>query len=359
MSAPSDAWYIRLPDGRVVMARSTAAVRHHLETGVVPLDCRVRRSPLESWSSLAKVEAFADLAVFSLQRGRKPETPPSGEVSGASRGNHLALQAVGVRELMAELLSALDSTFVPGKLLAAALGLFFVALIVVAGGPLAQAADLDPRLVRVAQGLLILVVFATCAALVDKLTVVELAHFRPARWDEARAGLAGNVVRLTLTYLLAGGATLLLMLLLRRLPGWLHEQVDGSWPAEAAAVLVLFLEVALWVMLGLSLLLGPVLIVEECSVGAALRQWGGLLRRHLGRVLMYEYLALVLAALAALPLLIPVELATLILGPEVAAAAYEAVWLLRGLALTPGVAYLLVANVFIYLALRYEHTPVR
>jgi hypothetical protein len=50
MRDPFDVWFIRLPDGRVVRAKSTAAVRHHVETGRVPTDIWVRRRGEDDWT---------------------------------------------------------------------------------------------------------------------------------------------------------------------------------------------------------------------------------------------------------------------------------------------------------------------
>src|SRR5262249_2934559 len=96
---------------------------------------------------------------------------------------------------------------------------------------------------------------------------------------------------------------------------------------------------------------------EECSPLAALRQWCQLVRYHLGRLFLYEGLALALGLAATLPFAIP-ALLTLYRGPlappSVAADAARA--LLFGLAATPLIAYLAVANVFIYVNLRYEYS---
>jgi len=73
--ASTDEWFVRLPDGSVVLARSSAAVRHHLETGRLPRDVRLRRSPQDPWGALDRFEAFADLA--RRGRGRAPTTTTS------------------------------------------------------------------------------------------------------------------------------------------------------------------------------------------------------------------------------------------------------------------------------------------
>jgi hypothetical protein len=369
MSQPGDAWYIRLPDGRVLLARSTAAVRHHLEQGDVPLDCRVRRSPLDSWTALDKVEEFADLTTFALGRSRRNNGHRAGEKNSAAVRAGLALHPVGIRGLLTDLATALDSALVRDKLRPAAGAGLAAGLIVVLGQLLpALVAVPWPPLVAIGQVLALLLVAAWCATVVGGLTYYEQAHLRPARWSEAMTGLLRHVVQLAIANVLVVGGVLLVIWLLRGVPEWLISTEGLDWPAEtrqalaAAGTVVRFLgEVFLWPVLGLAVLLGPIVVVEECGALAAVRQWFGLLREHPSRVFLYEVLAVGVAVVAAVPFLVPVEIAALgapETGPS-AAAAGVALWLLRGLALTPALAYLAVANVFIYLTLRYEHPLVR
>jgi hypothetical protein len=360
MSHSPDLWYIRLPDGRVLRAGSTAALRHHLERGDVPLESRVRRSPLESWTPLDRVEAFADLVIFALGRGRRANGPRRAEGGGAAGPGGLGLQAAGVRGLVNELTAALDSTLVRSKLLAAAAAGLALGVAVAVGRQLPAVVDVPhPEWLWVALTVVLLAVAAWCTAVISGLTYVELAHLRPARWQDAASGLGPNVFRLAVAYLIVVGGVLLVLAGLRWLPGWVHLQGPPG-VAAAVAVVCLVLEVLLWPVLGFSLLLGPAVVVECCSAWAALRQWFGLVRAHLTRVFLYEALAAAVAAVAALPFVLPVELAASAApGEDLAPAADAALWVLRGLALTPAVAYLAVANVFIYLTLRYEHSPAR
>src|SRR5262245_15401759 len=119
MVAPRDVWYTRLPDGRVLRARSTEAVRHHLESGRIPADSRVRRSGEQAWAVLERTGEFADLAKIRPRRRRRPR--PAEPARARPGSNALKLQAVGVRGCVAELLGALDGTLVRGKLRAAGL----------------------------------------------------------------------------------------------------------------------------------------------------------------------------------------------------------------------------------------------
>ena len=72
MSPTPDAWYLRFPDGRVLRAGSTEAVRHHLEHGRIPPDSRARRDPGEPWVPLGRTPAFADL----VRSGRRGDALP-------------------------------------------------------------------------------------------------------------------------------------------------------------------------------------------------------------------------------------------------------------------------------------------
>lgn len=84
----------------------------------------------------------------------------------------------------------------------------------------------------------------------------------------------------------------------------------------------------------------------------ALRTWRGLLRQHFRSVLAYEVIATAVAAAIALPFALPLLLGGSF-GLEAAAASVTraALW---GFLLALPAAYLIVANVFIYLNVRYE-----
>jgi hypothetical protein len=100
----------------------------------------------------------------------------------------------------------------------------------------------------------------------------------------------------------------------------------------------------------------------------ALRHWGQLLRRHLARAVLYEALALLPAVVATYALFALVDFAAHgqianhqprtapELGPQWVQPMQR---LLQGLAVAPLLPYLAVANVFIYLNLRYEQEPPR
>src|SRR5437763_14564900 len=61
MRDPNDVWLVRMPDGKVVRAKSTAAVRRHVDSGLIPVESWVRRSPEEDWVTLEWAVEFTDL----------------------------------------------------------------------------------------------------------------------------------------------------------------------------------------------------------------------------------------------------------------------------------------------------------
>ena len=79
-----------------------------------------------------------------------------------------------------------------------------------------------------------------------------------------------------------------------------------------------------------------------------------MLRRHLGRIYLCEAMALTLAAVLALPMLLLVAIAAYSVGDSLGPVERITLQVLGGVALTPMIAYLIVANVFIYLNIRYE-----
>lgn len=363
MSRGNDVWFVRLPDGRVVRAKTTASVRHHLETGRIPPDSRVRRHSEEDWATLDWTPEFADLAGRRPARveGRDAARTRPGD-SGDGRGLEEELRTVGVRGMVEELLAALDSALQRRKLaVAALLGLTAGLMLLLAGWWPHYLPTPWPWLPAVAAGLGFVVVASVCVALLTQMTVIELSRFRPASLREARAGLGRHVGRLLPALLLVTGLVLGLIVLLRWLPGELvadpGEDAAGTPVfAGAVAVLGLLIEVVLWPLLGFALLLGPAAVVDEGTTGRTLAVWWSLLRRHLSRVLLYVALAFALGLITTAPVLLPVLLAGWfdVPDPTLALTVHSARTVLVGLALTPLICYLIVASVFIYLNLRYE-----
>lgn len=375
MNRAADVWFIRLPNARILRASSTRAVRHYLVSGKIPPTSYARRTPLDSWVALARIEAFADLI----------EAPPSAPPRAAAlhaqpeRGGHgdswntLDLQMLGVRGLVSELISALDSALMRHKLKIAGgagvlAGLQLLAqhmLVIFATAAQWPAVELLwLRLLTGGSGLLLTTSIVT--ALLTRLTFIELSQLRPAHSNEAYQHLGRNALRLCLCYLLVlGGLALLFWLLealfplLQTLPAGMAALAEGL--IGLVAVVQLLLQVALIPLLVCALLLAPLLIIEETTVPGALRQWVRLLRQHPNQVFLYESMAVAVAFVVSLPFVLPVEWAAANAPEEgMPALATQAVlWLLRGLAFTPALAYLIVANVFIYLHLRYEQPPLR
>jgi hypothetical protein len=388
MSSAPDFWYVRFPDGRVLRAASTQVVRQEVASGRIPFTSTVRRSPSEEWVALEWTAEFAD-----VPRPTPPprETPPGRRVNDrrvglfeesrnaapltvASRLDSDRLQLVGVRGCVRELLSALDTTLVRTKLLAALpVGLLFGVLLAALPFPPVDAAELWPGRqavsAEISQGHALTIGFLTGAlllaaamttALLTRLTYVELALLRPALWKEGLAGLGALACRLVLAQGGVMAAVLGLMVLLHWLPLWLLPagESGAAGPTNGAGivcVLALLGEVALWPLFFFAWLIGPILVVEQCSVGKGLSEWARLLRRHLGRTFLFETLAAGIGVLLLVPLL-------LLLLPLFNPAPDERLHLpvaltrnvLLGLALTPSLAYFVVANLFVYLNLRYE-----
>jgi hypothetical protein len=364
MSRASDPWYVRFPDGRVMRASSTAALRHHLETGRIPTDSRVRRSPDDEWTALDWMAEFSDLASQRPSRGRNIVTrePIVSTADGGVRSNHMQLQTVGVRGLVEELLTAMDSSLVRSKLMIAALA-GFLGGVAVAGATLAQEWVKWPGLSWVVAGLVCIGILAWCTALLTQMTFVEVSQLRPARWAEATTALGRPFWQLVIALLLVGGVTITALAFLRFTPAWAVERMArGEWEPWLSALvtaLALFLQALLWPVLGIMLLLAPVILIEERSLIPSLALWGSQIWRHFGRVVLYESLALALASLAAIPFVLPVALSwTCAPALGIVGSSADAVLIvLAGVALTPLLAYLPVANVFIFLNLRYEHAP--
>ena len=361
MRDPSDSWLVRLPDGRVVRAKTTGSVRHHIETGRIPVDSWVRHSPEEDWTTLEWTAEFSDLASQYRKRPvfheESPATAPAGQEKPRVNGNEL--RTVGVRGLVEELLTAVDSTLNRSKLLlAGVVGILGAGVFL--GLNLANG-WLESWIPWLGAGLILLMIVAVSTAILTQMTFVELSSLRPARRGEALARLGINSVRLMVCYALIGGTILLVIAGLRILPGWILSNVlEGPIGSDVlpslAAIGSLILEVLLWPVLGLALLLGPIVIVEECGSFAAIGQWWILIRRHRGRVFLYEALAVALGTVMTIPFLFPVFLAGWITPAidSLSGVTWSTLCLLAGAAMTPLIAYLAVANVFVYLNLRYE-----
>lgn len=376
-----DPWFVRLPDGRTIKAKSTSSVRHHVGAGHIPLNSMVRRDPDEEWVALVWVAEFADLASPSARAMAPPtaEPPPQAGTSRSgvsARLDPMRLQTVGVRGLIDELISALDSTIARTKMVPA-----FVAAVLVFGAMFAarvahrklvfgeDAAWLSD-VIGVAFALLVLSVLN---ALLARLTHLEVSTMRPARLREGLAGLSRYAGSAIIANALVAGGALVVLFLLQYVPTWAHDRLANLDPVAFKALYTLILladtilSVLAWLVVGLCWLLTPAIVVEESSWIAGIREWRQLLREHFGRVLVYEGLAILLGVAVALPLTLAARLAVGVeprlspawpngsgFGPAGAAAV-----IVEALTAAPMLALMGVANVFIYLNLRYEQGPGR
>ncbi len=266
------------------------------------------------------------------------------------------LRTAGVRSMAEELFAALDHALVPNKmLLGAGLGL-------VGGLAFLLYASIDPARSGIGAfgaALLLLLAGAVVSALVTQTTFVELSRLRPARLRESVSGLARYVVCLLPLYLAVIALGLLAVVFLRQLPDWLAENQWQESLSGFAAATTIVANVAIWPVIGLALLWAPAVIVEDGSLLAALRAWGRLVRKDFGRVFLFEALAVALGLTAALPFLAAMRLSawfTPPTGPS-AEAMNLALVLFGGVIAGLFAVYLIVANVFIYLNVRYEYAP--
>src|SRR5271156_6314381 len=108
MASPNNSWYVRFPDGRVVLARSTEAVRYHIERGRIPANSRVRRSTDEKWQSLEGTADFADLlAPPAPPEAIQPQEERNNGKAALGRSN-VEFRVFGVGALVNELFNAVD-----------------------------------------------------------------------------------------------------------------------------------------------------------------------------------------------------------------------------------------------------------
>jgi hypothetical protein len=374
----ADYWYIRFPDGRILRAASTTILRQELDAGHIPLGSTVRRAPGDEWVSLQWTQEFAD--VVEELSSRPPPAPPENRprrpaerrettnaaadhvVTVGSRLDASRLHLIGVRGYLDELLAALDAALTARKLL---LGIL-AGLVVGAFLAIQQAAWFarDSAWLAPALGLALVtaLIVDVLTALLTQLTYVELSRLRPARWSEAMDGLTGLTLRVIVSQLIVRGSAWGLIVLLHWLPYWLGPSGDEAWTlgheiaAGSALVVGMVVEVLLWPVLWFWWLLPPIFVVEGNSLLRGLRQWLTLLREHLGRVFLYQALALGLGLLLTAPFLLLVApmFLPIFQPPE---ALYEVAsrmrFILLGLACGPMLTYWIVANVFIYLNLRY------
>jgi hypothetical protein len=371
MSQALDTWYVRLPDGRVLRAASTEVVRRHLDSGRIPASSRVRRSPNEEWAAIDWTDEFADVirrritedaandfrenATATTSRALfKPEI--------ASRYDPARIKTIGLRGLVEELIAALDNTIARPKLLVAgALGGFSALIIAIVPNLHTPDQGLWRWLPTLVAASMVFIGVVMAGVLLTQMTYTELSRLRPSTWAEARSLLARFSARLFvcagITAGVIGGSLWALHVwtpaeIGARLSSWLKPEIT----VPVISVIMLFLELVLWAVLPFTLLLGPIVVIEEGSIGDSLAQWWWLIRRHLGRLVLYESAAAI-TGIAMLAFALPLLLTALSRRSEwgrVDTATGIGLCLLAGLALAPLIAYFAVAHVFIYLNLRYQ-----
>lgn len=330
-----DLWYVRLPSGRVVRTRSTKHLRHHVKSGRIPHAVQARRSPTQPWQPLNQIKELADLAP------KKAKARP--RVKAATS------RTSGLRRIMDELSCAGDSSLHRAKLIASASAMLAICVALILGEWVIAIAPADwTWFATLIWATVLASIYSVCTSIVTKLTAIELSHFRASSFQEIRTQIVGNALRLTGAFALVGGPLVGAIIMLRALPGWVA--MENGWLGMTMFIhfVRLILEVLCWSALGLTLLVAPIVVVEECSILQAIRQWFGLLRQQLGRVYCYQAIALAFALLLAGPILLSIGLA---LGGS---SEWTPIHMLLGVALTPVLNYLLVAHVFVYLNLRYE-----
>lgn len=379
MKSHYDPWYVRLPDDRVVKAKSTASIRHHVEAGNIPLNSMARRNSDEEWVSLVWIAEFADLGGGNRRPGLQdppkeqplslPEMdlrPPQLDIKGgvSARLDPMRLQTVGVRGLMEEMIAAFDSTVGGGKLtFAGAVSVIgSLAVFLVIRGTLAVYSE-GIWLAEVLSGVVAGFSLAVLTTLLTRQTHEELSRMRPVSRSEAAEDIGPFLLRVFLAYVVTIGLGYGIIVLLQQVPDWLEKPLRSSGLSTIEIVLTavwamsLLVGIAVGCVFLVTQLLPPILVVEGCSLGDALREWRSLLREHRGRVLVYEGLALALALATALPLLAATWFAQQHFGPLMPNAVVRALLLMvRALSFAPALAFLAIANLFIYLNLRYEHS---
>jgi hypothetical protein len=352
MPDTKDLWYIRLPDGRVLRSTDVSRIRRQIAAGRLPPGTHVRR-PEGDWRDIERVEELADARPASLNGSQQPATI-------ASRLDPARLHLAGVRGVLEELLGALDSTAVPNKLWAAALaGVLLGGLAALSQLPLFTFTLWLPGpgwLLALAA----LVVWSWLVVVLSKMTFTEVSRLRPARWRDGLEGSISATLHLSIVQgiliALLGGA----IIALRALPGWLltlgpSDNLALQAGAQTAAVVGMGLELLIWPLFALLLPMGALIAVESGSFLSALGQWLALVWKKGRRLLLAEGLAVGLCGVIAVPLaLVGAAVLTRFDGTEFSLAVSIARSVLLGLLASGVLAYLVVANVFIYLNLRYE-----
>jgi hypothetical protein len=219
-----------------------------------------------------------------------------------------------------------------------------------------------PLVVWLAAGLAFIVVAAMAASLITRATVAEMSHTGRGQWSEATRALPRTASSLAILCLFVFGTTGLAVWVLARAIAWLPldwQPETREAIAGLAAVLLLVLGVLLGPLTLTAFQFAPILVIEDCSAGKAFALWWQSIVRQGRRLYLYEGLAAAVAVATALPLLVPLAL----LAPTFLARELASPWpviraialaILSALAAARFITYLIVANLSVYLNLRYE-----
>ena len=373
MVAADDSWYVRFPDGRVIRAANTTVVRLNIRQRHIPPGCMVRRSDDDAWRPMERTREFADLIGMTaggldgdpevVARPReKPGSNAGMPTNGVgSRLDPQRLGTPGVPAVLREMLTALDLALTRRKLIAAVMAAAACGVVLAAAGAVAALAPAAAGFAWTACGVLVLCVVSAGLGMLAQLTSVELQRMRPALWREGRTGLGRLTWRLVLAHFVVVAVAMGVPGGLLALTHWLLSVTASPWEfvctplAHVTGVLVLLAAACLAPFVVASLLLAPILVFDSFSASAALRTWAEFVRRHFWRVVVNEAVIVLLAGLLAVPCLYPVLAAEAVpLDPRLALSAWCTRTLLTCLLLAPAAAFLAVANLFLFVNIRYE-----
>jgi hypothetical protein len=369
MIAADDSWFVRFPDGRVIRAANATVVRQYIQQRHIVPGCMMRRSGEDEWRPLERIREFVDALPASPARRHTDgedqplDLAPRGTGSGvAARLDRQRLRTAGILPILQEALAALDTSLTPRKLVASAILTALLGTILVTALALASLPTVAAQVWPVAAAVSVLVTLAA-VGLLARLTYVELQRMRPAHWKDGTAGLLSLTCRLTLANAVAAVVLVGVPTGLLALSNWLLSVTASPWHvagtalAHASAVLALVVTVGFVPLAVATLLMAPILVFEECSVFAAVRMWVGLVRRNLSRVILNEVVLVAIAGLLAAPFLLAVLTAGLVhVDDRLALTLGSARTVLTFLASAPAVSFVVVANVFLFVNLRYQTT---
>lgn len=380
MSEFRDPWFVRLPDGRVIKAKSTASLRHHLESGNVPKNARVRREKTEEWQELMWVREFADLfgGISKPSEDASEQLPPQLDPTFQNKLETHRLQSVGIRGMIDEILTSLESAWSKPKIIIATIGAIFLFighfLIEWIGFSILKELEWDrltwtiPLLTVAWMVLVVSMVFAFLA----KLTFHELSTLKHASLSDAFRGGLYLKIQVLLASLIGVGIPLVLIVLLGKVPNWVAQLLTdmGASPKNAsyivtpAVVLAKLIMIPMWLLVGMAWILPAAVVVEEGAFAPGLSEWRKVVFHQLDVLLASTGFAILLALAVSIPTSIIVGLTAeggISLWPQLPTipSAENLVMrftdtLIHSLAVIPFFCALGTSATHVYLNLRYE-----